>query len=354
MLLKFTDFEKECSLFKYEKEHNVFLIQDSEEETICEYYPVLNLDPTYNPRNFQLLILHNEREDYSENSIFEVYVGTQRIGWIFPFQALLSNQHDYCDNKFFLRYAFVACFLLIDKIKEQNQRGISTEIFLEDFYDDAISILLVDNENISKLENFDMNDYTVSLYQKGYSYVGNGNLDSEIIQPNKRLKLQPISDKLRDIKYIHSLFGKEIPKNHEAFAKFHMYYQIVEILISAVFEDKFKKFVSELNENVSLLFDKRDELSNMVLEKQRVKWLFANYVNVSQEDKNILDERCKKLLQVNNKKTGDSMPDNLYSVRCLLVHNMYILNEYSHQLLDDLDKAFLEVIMEMLLSFHIS
>lgn len=48
------------------------------------------------------------------------------------------------------------------------------------------------------------------------------------------------------------------------------------------------------------------------------------------------------------------MGDNLYSVRCLLVHSMYMLNEYSHKLLDEVNKAFLDVIMDMLLTFKIT
>ena len=43
--------------------------------------------------------------------------------------------------------------------------------------------------------------------------------------------------------------------------------------------------------------------------------------------------------------------ENLYSVRCLLVHNMYILNEESHKLLRELDNAFIDVLMDMLLTF---
>ena len=46
------------------------------------------------------------------------------------------------------------------------------------------------------------------------------------------------------------------------------------------------------------------------------------------------------------------MAENLYSVRCLLVHSMYMLNEDSHALLDEVNKAFLDVIMDMLLTFR--
>ena len=352
MLLKFKDSEDVCNSLQYEKENNVFYLQNSVGKTICEFWPKLQLDSEYNPSQYRYLFLHNEREDYSENSIFQVYVDKQRIGWIFPIQALLSDQHDYAGNIFFLRYAYVAFWLLLNNIKSENEQEISSEIFLEDFYDNSLTILVLDNENISRLEGtFSIENYTISLYQYGYSWSGRGNLDSQIEKPDKRIHLKPIAKELQRTKYIYTMFEKEIPKIQEAFARFHTYYQIVEILISIVFEDKFKTFVDLLKNSKESLFEQRDKLGNMILEKQRVKWLFAEYVSIPQTEKNILDEQCKKLLQENSKKAGVGMAENLYAVRCLLVHSMYTLNEYSHEILEDINKAFLEVIMEMLLTF---
>ena len=150
MLLKFKDSEDVCNSLQYEKENNVFYLQNSVGKTICEFWPKLQLDSEYNPSQYRYLFLHNEREDYSENSIFQVYVDKQRIGWIFPIQALLSDQHDYAGNKFFLRYAYVAVWLLLNNIKSENEQEISSEIFLDDFYDNSLTLLVLDNENISR------------------------------------------------------------------------------------------------------------------------------------------------------------------------------------------------------------
>ena len=353
MFLKFKDSEEEICTMQYNAEDHVLFLQNKENKTICTCASKLDLDSTYDPSHYEYLFLHNEREEYSENSIFQVCVSRQRIGWIFPLQALLSTEHDYAENPFFLRYAYVAFYLLLNNIQSKNEKEISSEIFLEDFYDDSLTVLVLDHDNIAKLdEPFHIKDYTVSLYQQGYSWSGKGNLDSQIEKPDKKIHLKPLAKELQGTTYIDTLFEKEIPKTQEAFARFHTYYQIIEILISVVFEDKFKKFVNQLNTNTASLFDQRDELGNMVLEKQRVKWLFSEYVSLPQQDKNILNECCRKLLQENQKKTGAEMAENLYSVRCLLVHSMYMLNEDSHALLDEVNKAFLDVIMDMLLTFR--
>lgn len=351
MYFKFIDEEIECVAFQYQDSENVFEIKDTKNNVICEYNPELELDSRYDSEKFECYLLKNDREDYSENSIFQVYVSEKRIGWIFPMQALMSREHDYAKNQYFLRYAYVASCWLLKNINCNNQKYSDT-IELSDFYDDTSTILILDKENISEIENFELEDYTVSLYQKGYSYSEKGNLYSDIERADKRIKLQPISSELRNIKYIDTLFKKEIPKKQEAFAKFHTCYQIIEILISVVFEDKFKRFVSSLKSDTSALFDKREELGNMVLEKQRVKWLFSNYVRISGKNVANLDEYCKQLLRLNGKKTSNTMAENLYLVRCLLVHSMYILDDEAHKLLQELDNAFIDVLMDMLLTFN--
>lgn len=139
MVLKFKDSEEEICSIRYIKEENIFYLLDVGNKTVCECCPKLNLDPKYDPSQYRYLFLHNERDEYSENSIFQVYVGQQRIGWIFPIQALLSNQHDYVNNPFFLRYAYVAFCLLLNDIKSKNEKEISSEIFLKDFYQERNS-----------------------------------------------------------------------------------------------------------------------------------------------------------------------------------------------------------------------
>lgn len=352
MYLKYCDSGIECVSFQYNHEESVFEIRDRNNETVLEYVPVLKLDPEYKPQNFQYLLLKNEREDYSESSIFQVYVEKKRIGWIFPIQALLSDQHVYANDPYFLKYAYIAIHLLIQDIDSKDEKEIFPETMdLSEFYEDRLTILVLDNENISKIGDFSLKHYTVSLYQNGYSYVGRGNLSSEIRNESNRINLKPLAKELRKISYIHTLFEKEIPKEQEAFAKFHIYYQVIEILISVVFEDKFGKFVEQLSMDTGSLFDRRDELGNMVLEKQRVKWLFSNYVKVSNENIAILDAKCRRLLGLNGKKEHGTMAENLYAVRCLLVHSMYMLDESSKELLNEINDDFLDILMEMLLSF---
>ena len=69
----------------------------------------------------------------------------------------------------------------------------------------------------------------------------------------------------------------------------------------------------ELAENTDSLFDKREELGKITLEKQRGKWLLSNYVSVEFEDAETLNNQCKKMLDINGKKTFNQ---NLSRKKC--------------------------------------
>lgn len=46
------------------------------------------------------------------------------------------------------------------------------------------------------------------------------------------------------------------------------------------------------------------------------------------------------------------MHDNLYLVRCLIVHRMYILDEPAKKILEEIDDLFLDLIIQMINSFR--
>lgn len=352
MLIKFWDDDKEFSICQYDQSQNVFSIFDKLKQNRIEYQPVLDLKKEYDHKNFDLILLNNERDDCTENSIFQVYIKEQRIGWLFPVQAILSKEHDYADNVYFLRYAYIAVCKLLDKIEDVDNKSYNSEIRLEDYYSENRIILLLDKENYGKLDNFSLDDYTVSLFKYGYSFKGRGNLISVVDVADKRINLVKQSEYLKKVPYIETMFKNNIPLVEEEFTKFHTYYQIIEILISFVFENKFNNFVSKLQAEIESLFDMKDDLNEMTSEKKRVVWLFDNYVKIEADDRRILEQKCKELLLENNKKVSNNCAENLYSVRCLLVHRLYVLTDKSYEILREINSTFLNVIMDMILSFE--
>lgn len=354
MLIRYSETGEVLTSWKYNEEDKIFEIFTNDKEKTTEYFPVLDLDTEYDPEKFRLVVLYNKRDDCSENSIYQVYVKQQRIGWIFPVQALLSKDHDFVKNKYFLKYAYVATCLLLEQIEKVDKKVWSEDFFLEDFYDSSDNILIMDNENCHKIQDFELDQYVVSLYKNGYSFTGQGNLYSEVDLADRNIRLKAQSKDLEKIPYIVELFKTQIPGEREEFAMFYTYYQIIEILISVIFEIKFKEILSDLNENTDNLFDRREELNDIVSEKNRIKWLFSNYVNIRMDIKNALNDACMELLNSCEKKVSKNVAENLYQVRCLLVHKLYILTDSKRMILRKLNNLFLDTLIDIILTFDVS
>ena len=110
----------------------------------------------------------------------------------------------------------------------------------------------------------------------------------------------------------------------------------------------------DLNEDADNLFDKREELNDIASEKNRIKWLFSNYVNIRTDEKNALSHACVELLNSCGKRSSQKVAEDLYQVRCLLVHKLYILNDAGRVILQRLNHLFLDVLIDIILSFDAS
>ena len=351
MRLKYKDSDYIFSKFNYQINDNCFSIT-SEGDNYVEvcYYPVLKLDSEYDMNNFSYELFYN---DYIyENSIFQVYTNSQRIGWIFPIQALLSSEHDYVDDKYFLKYAYIATCLLLKDIEQIDEKNFPQDFRLSDYVNEKNIIFVIDNTNTKQIEDFKISNYIVSLFKYGYTYNEKGNFNPSPIKGLKRLTIHPLAKELCDNPNINTLFTEQffLAVDNEII-KFYICYQIIELLISKVFEYKFHSIIEKLSDNPEELFDLRDDLSKITAEKERVKWLFEEYTTCNTSDKTALGMACEKFLKLNDKKISHSYYYNLYSVRCILVHKLYFLDKESYNLLCQINASLLNVTIDMLFSF---
>lgn len=344
---------------KYTKNENTqvnyldgfFQVKDKKTGNEYLYKPQLTLDSSFNPDHFEMFFLFNNNDEISENSIFKLYVDGNRIGWVFPIQSLESQEHDYVNDEFYLRYAYIAVHKLLQMIDFSNQEY--SDFCILEYYPDTIQILIYDKENTAKIDSFNISNYSVDLFSKGYSFNGNGNVYTSTDKIDKNIRLNQLPKPIRDIPYINILFKELIPLKESSYSKFHLIYQIIEILIGVVFNYKIKEMIYEIADSPNDLFEKREKLNDITTEKNRVVWLFNNYSNVELQKAEILNNFCIKLLADNGKNYDENnIGSNLYSVRCLIVHNLYSLNKKSRKLLEDLNNSFLDAVLDILSTFH--
>ncbi len=328
----------------------IFEIRDKITGNIFMYKPQLEIDNSFNPDDFEIYFLYNSNYRISENSIYKVYADDTRIGWIFPIQSLESGEHDYAGNQFYLKYAYIALYKLLQMISFTDEEYSDFSIL--DYFPDNIQLLLYDTNNTKSIEDFDISKYTVSLFYNGYSYNGQGNVFTESEELDKNIKIKQLPVPIRNISYINVLFKELIPLHETSYSKFHLLYQIIEILIGVVFNYKIQELIYEIAGSANDLFDKREKLSDITTEKNRVVWLFNDFSRIEAQKLDILNELCIDLLEKNVKKINpDKTANNLYNVRCLIVHNLYSLDEDSRNLLEELNNSFLDVIFDILFTF---
>lgn len=350
MRLKYRDSDSVYSEICYENTQNRFKITSSESGDEIYYYPVLQLDNSYDVGHFSYRLFYNENS--CENNIYQLCVRSERIGWIFPIQALLSSDHDYAQDEYFLKYAYIATWLLLRDIEHIDKLDSPQDFMLDDYIDETKCILVLDHENTEKIENFEISDYTVGLFKYGYEYKGKGNFNPSIIKGEKRLKILPIAKELRGNPSINDLFIDQFLLASNSVIRFHICYQIIELLISKVFEHKFKSILGKLSENPEELFDLRDDLSKITGEKERIRCLFEDYTKCETSDKSGIGVACKKFLEENGKRVSENYYYDLYSVRCMLVHKLYAINKQSHQYLEEINCFLLNMVVDMLFSFQ--
>lgn len=328
--------------------NKVFEIKDKITGNKFLYEPQLEIDDLFNPNDFEVCFLYNNK--VSENSIYKLYADDIRIGWLFPIQSLESQEHDYVKDKFYLRYAYIAIYKLLQIIIFKNEEYSDFSIL--DYFSDDIQLLIYDKNNTKDIKDFDISKYTVSLFYNGYSYTGEGNVYTETGDIDKNIRIRQLPVPIRDITYINTLFKELIPLHETSYSKFHLLYQIIEILIGVVFNYKMQELIYEIAGSFNDLFDKREKLNDITMEKNRVIWLFNEFSKIEPSKLNSLDSLCIGLLEKNEKKINvNKAANNLYAVRCLIVHNLYSLDEASRRLLDDLNNNFLDVIFDILFTF---
>lgn len=333
----------------YDEEKKAFDISESNASMHIQITTPLAVEKEYDPKDFTLFLLNND--ECKENSIYQVYCEKKRLGWIFPIQSLLSKEHDYHEDIHFLRYAYIAIYLLLEgKDVTQTEVPVYKEnLGIDDFYRSNSIVMILCNKNLNDIEEFDIEDCIVGLYKYGYSFVGKGNTDGEMVVGDK-LKLERLPKELRGERFIVELFKDILAKEGSPLTRFHLLYQVIELLIGKIFDKELQKIVDILAQKSNSLFDVKEDLNELAGEKRRVKRLF-NDCSGELVNKSALMDKCNELLTCTEKKTQDKVEAAIYSVRNLLVHDYRSIPRNKQYLIKEINSLLLDNLIDILLTY---
>lgn len=344
----------------YNPEHTCFNVKCSSHvtqddiEVLFDY--VLIPHPVYSPEDYTINIFYNN--NYIENNIFQVYESgiDKRIGWIFPMQALISQEHDYSDNIHFLKYAFVAIQkLLIDqsdcdikKVPIIHDRTIS----LFDFYPQDSFVLITCNKITNEIPDFSISNYYASMYSQGLHATSGEYLKRVTNSGEQKLYVSSISDHVKSEGFLTQLFKELLNSEKHHLVRFYLLYQAVELLIEKIFNKEIIGLIEEVSRQTNNLFKIKEKLGGLANEKERVGKLFNQYTSSLGSKESIMDY-CNDLLNVVGRESKNSASDALYNVRNLLVHDYRSIPIEGHTLIEQINEAFENLVVEFLLEIDL-
>ena len=315
--------------FSFDNTTNVFLCDD------IEYIPKIRIDSEYNYNEYDVYFYYNKFA--SENDIYQVTCEGHRIGYIFPVEAIESNEHDKANDEYFLKYAFVAINLLLKKLEASQ---FEEPICLSDLFSD-VQLLIICKENLRN-NNLELEDYLLSLSEYGYSKNSEVYFPKRLLQldvKNKFVILHKIQKDIDSISYIKEEFYNLLPlQSDNPLIIFHRLYQFIEILIMELFNLQFGNFLASLDLKQDDLFQKKEDLDKMTGEKKRISTLLNQCPGIDITIKNNLNNACQRILNLYNHKISKDYAVNLYEVRCCLFHSLYKFKKENESYLLDINQ----------------
>jgi hypothetical protein len=282
---------------------------------------------------------------FKENNIFQVHVddlSVGRVGWIFPVQSLVSDQHDFAENHHFLRYAFVTFFkMLRGQLWAGDQvfavAGFEDQIELTDIYPSNLSVFSQSKGQTGKLPSFNPEDYLHSFYTYRFFWCGHAEDISQIsskIPADKQLNtltISKMSEALNDEPYIRSLFRTHFRLENHPLVQFHLLYQIVELMINRISGTEIKGILDLAKTESTNIQDIGFRLKRLSGEEYKIRLLFDDYLSKKPGHTAALISSCNDLIRHFDSEKR-AVVDALYRTRNLLVHNFHAVTSKDRNL----------------------
>jgi hypothetical protein len=345
---------------EFDSESKSFLLSNAEFGFNIEF--PFYFDTEYNGVNFDqevtdnylLYILH--KPNCPENYIYQIKEDSidQRIGWIFPLNAIISRAHDYVNNQHFSRYAYIGMqkYLLTKQYTYFFDLGADiSNLKITDLYQDNIILLVICKERLLGHE-FDIVNYLPSLFSQNI-FINNNSYEHQTDPLHIFLHLKKTSEHLIENPFVIELFTKLLFETH-TLIKFFVLYQIIELLIEKILLSELRILSRKIEDKKLYTRDLRERISKFETEKDRIAKLFSEYLLIDSElIYNNLKTNCDNFLRQIGKE--DQIPgtfyESLYSVRNFIFHDYRNLPNEVFETINEINFAFENLTIHVVLNF---
>jgi len=307
------------------------------------------------------------KKDIRENDIFQVYEskGNIRIGWIFPVIALDSIEHDYSDDEYFRKHAYIGVnnALLYKPDKSSFINELSKTQFsykFSDIFHESVVLLVISKTSLNENTQFDIDRASASLVSYGYILLNNNNPEDikfvASAPENRKLRINLISPDISEYKVISDLLNIHFAFEAKPVFKFFFLYQVIELLIELVFlaeQDELMSSVTETFGNPSKTKLELRKMNEFLSEGNRIKLLISKYSRIEAK-LNELKIICKDLLD--NLNVADEKQETFnkyfYQIRNYIVHQFRNFPPEANNKLEEVVNEFVYVLPSLLNEYH--
>lgn len=313
---------------------------------LVEYKPIL--DEEYSHLNFELVLFENNYLN-AENDVFQIFdkLAKTRIGWIFPLSNLEGTENDFYNNEHLNKYKYVAFqLLLLANGKSITLEDNSNEFSISDIYPNNPIILILSNDNTSKIPDYSIKNYIPSLSKYGYYKQNEFNNLLKFSQKNEfclkyrgnvKLNLYKSQRDIDSDRFFNELFSKHLKSLEHHLIRFHILYQIIEYILTERFDVVFGNLIEEYNTGSIVKNDFIEKINELGKERSNIKKV-VECLSKNKTDFNIpnLERDCKDLLLSHKKKIRNSLGDLIYDIRNLVVHNYRDIEEEEFEIIENI------------------
>lgn len=272
----------------------------------------------------------------AENDIHEVKIRSRvtgesdfRIGWLFPYVALISTEHDFVENPHFLFYAFHAYAELLkdNEVVTRLQNGERWENIINERISQDKNLLVVENSNLHQDTQF--KELELSMFMYGYSHgrvfessiflhcQENANHTIYLTRCKQILNTERdsyISNYVEE--FLNSFIGERNP-----FIAFFFIYQLFEVLLDDVLISKLKKLIDKVDKGTASVRQIDKQLQDNTEAKRLEKIVKESNIKIT----NYKDLRkiCNEYIPEREEQYG--IPDCIYQVRNRVVHRFRLV-----------------------------
>lgn len=324
---------------RFDEDFNGFLCyEDLDDDEIFRYDLAFKLDKVPSDDYTEKIYLF-KNDLITNNTLFRIKLKekpdvNKLVGYIFPMSALKDNPELF-SNEHLKKMAFNVVRKLLSEIdlsigSNHSSYRSDAAYELSDFYDEDLVIVAICDQFVT-FENYDFMDYLPSLYKYGFRFAPHYNFNppssdcnviiNKFTAIHSGITLTIPGNKLHLNHFINSLLRNELFLKDNEIARFHLYYQVIEMMMEKVYKNEFSNELIRKFTSLSS-YDLKESQRNMTRESYSLdKLVGTNYTSINSDILEELPIRIEDFLSYVQVPLGVSdISSKIYKVRNTLFH----------------------------------